>query len=141
MPISLPQNNSRELYAILKYDSKGSNVIQVFSNLGIDSNRAKTVELDSINVRDENGIEYKIDYGNSPQQYLKRKVYDESKATFVDEVDSKGNPVKYVVVEGKLRRADGNKIVLDDTVTTFYKPLINSSKKHLEIMNKYNIAC
>ena len=48
---------------------------------------------------------------------------------------------KYVVVEGKLRRADGNKIVLDDTVTTFYKPLITSSKKHLEIMNKYNIAC
>ena len=74
-------------------------------------------------------------------QDLSQKVQRGQHFAIVDEVDSKGNPVKYVVVEGKLRRADGNKIVLDDTVTTFYKPLINSSKKHLEIMNKYNIAC
>ena len=140
MPISLPQADSKRLYALLKYDSKGSNVIQVFTNLGIDSNKQETMEVPSISMKDENGVEYKIDYANSPQQYLKRKVYDENKACFTDELDSNGNPVKYVVADGKLRRADGEKIVLNDTVTTFYKPLINPSSKHLEIMNRYNIC-
>ena len=48
--------------------------------------------------------------------------------------------IKYIVVDGELRRADGEKIVLNDTVTTFYKPLMNDSQKQLDIMKRYHIA-
>ena len=142
MPISLPQQDSKNLYALLKYDDKGSNVIQVFSNVGITKDiyeikEDKPIEVPYISVVDSNGVEYKIN-SEGGSSYMKRKVYSPKKRSFVDEVDEHNNPVKYIIADGKLRRADGEKIVLNDTVTTFYKPLINNDKKQLEIMNRYH---
>ena len=142
MPISLPQQDSKKLYALLKYDDKGSNVIQVFSNVGITKDiyeikEDKPIEVPYISVVDSNGVEYKIN-SEGGSSYMKRKVYSPKKRSFVDEVDEHNNPVKYIIADGKLRRADGEKIVLNDTVTTFYKPLINNDKKQLEIMNRYH---
>ena len=144
IPISLPQDNSHDLYAILKYDKKGSNVIHVFSNKGISADPYqgmfdKTVQVPHIKVIDGNGVQYKIKDSNGQDTYLKRKVYDETKAKFVDEVDTDGNPVKYVVVDGLLRRADGKNIVLNDTVTTFYKPLALAKVSHDDIMRLFHV--
>ena len=145
IPVSLPQDNSHDLYALLKYDSKGSNVIQVFCNKGINADPYKEMtdkiyEVPHINVVDSNGSFCRIKDSEGKDAFLKRKVYDETKAKFVDEVDENGNPILYVTVDGKLRRADGKSIVLNDTVTTFYKPLINDGQKQLDIMKKYHTA-
>lgn len=145
-PVILPQKDSKNFLAMLKYDKKGSNVIQVISNMGIEESspyelsKPKSVVIPSVKIADKNGIEYKIKDAKGNNAELHRKVYDKSKAKFVDETDSNGKPVKYVVVDGELRRADGEKIVLNDTVTTFYKPLMNDSQKQLDIMKRYHIA-
>ena len=145
-PIILPQNDSKNLLAMLKYDKNGSNVIQVISNMGIEESspcelsKPKSVIIPSVKIADKNGIEYKIKDAKGNNAELHRKVYDKSKAKFVDETDSNGNPVKYVVVNGELRRADGKSIVLNDNVTTFCKPLMNDGQKQLDIMKRYHIA-
>ncbi len=144
MPISLPQDNSHDLYAILKYDDNGSNVIHVFSSKGITADPYKemsdmTCEVPYVKVQDNNGVQYRIKDSNGKDTYMKRKVYDETSAKFTDEVDENGNPVKYVVVEGKLKRADGKPIVLNDTVTTFYKPLVENKVSHQDIMRLFHV--
>lgn len=143
-PISMPQKNSHDLYAILKYDKKGSNVIHVFSNKGITADPYQgmydmTCEIPYVKIEDSNGVQYRIKDSQGKDTYLKRKVYDETKAKFVDELDSNGNPVKYVVTDGKLRREDGKNIVLNDTVTTFYKPLVESKVSHQDIMQLFHV--
>lgn len=148
MPISLPQGTN-DLYAILKYDDKGSNVLHVFSNVGMTKdphskmNEDEKTEVLSINLKDEDGVQYLTD-----KSYLYRKVYQKEYdkngnyigGKFVDEVDSNGSPVKYIVSDGKLRREDNKKIVIDDTVTTFYKPVNIGKVSHQEIMSRFFAA-
>lgn len=143
-PIPLPQDDSGNLYALLKYDSKGSNVIHVFCGKGATYDPYQEMsdmryETPYINMVDKNGIEYKIKDSDGKDTYLKRKVYDESKAKFVDEVDSNGNSVEYCVVNGKLRRKDGQNIVLNETVTTFYKPFVENKISHNDIMQLFHV--
>lgn len=145
MPVSLPQE-SGDLYAMLKYDDKGSNVLHVFSNAGMTSDPYSkmdengTIEVQDISLKDVNGVQYGTD-----KSYFYRKVYQKEfdkngeylGGKFVDETDSNGNPVKYFVIDGKLRRADGKKITINDTVTTFYKPINIGKVSHKEIMSRF----
>lgn len=164
IPVSLPQDN-QNLYALLKYDDKGSNVLHVFSNAGMTKDpyskmdEGAKIEVSSIKMSDSNGVCYTPDMRFNPEadpsdmpadkrsseHYMYRKVYKKQydkngnyiSGKFVDETDSNGNPVKYYVADGRLRRADGNKIVIDDTVTTFYKPLVKGKTTHDEIMRRF----
>lgn len=145
MPIGIKQE-SDDLFALLKYDDKGSNVIQVFSNVGMTSDphskmdEKATKEVGSIKLSDDKDIGF---FEN--KDFFYRKVYKKQYDTkgnylsgkFVDETDAKGIPVKYCVVNGELRRADGKDIRINDTVTTFYKPLSNGKVSHQEIMSRF----
>ena len=117
------------------------------------------IEVSSIKMSDSNGVCYTPDMRFNPEadpsdipadkrsseHYMYRKVYKKQydkngnyiSGKFVDETDSNGNPVKYYVADGRLRRADGRKIVIDDTVTTFYKPLVKGKTTHDEIMRRF----
>ena len=153
-PIPMAQSDRDNLYGIFKYDSKGSNVIQLFSSVGMNYNhlkpldKDKKVELDGIELpkrqakvsnfnnegtygeidKDISVISARISGEQCP---FKRLVYDERKREFVDEVDKNGKPVEYVVDEGSLKlvRADGKKIVIDDTLTTFYRDVSDKKNK------------
>ena len=144
IPISLPQENPSKLYAILKYDKKGSNVIHVFSSTGISADSYEEIpdvsrEIPYISLKDENNVGYLIKGDDGKAIHFRRKIYDKQKAKFIDEVDSYDKPVDYVAIDGKLRRADGENIVLNDTVTTFYKPITEAKKSHEDIMQLFHV--
>ena len=141
-PISLPQPENKGIYALLKYDDKGSSVIQVFSNVGMTSdyneplNKDKeSVEVKAISLKGEDGAEYDFHTpGAKKDIVIKRKVYDRNSGKFRDEVDSNGYPIRYTVVGDSLVRADGKPIKLNETVSTFYKPTGLGKVSHDRIM-------
>lgn len=120
--IKLDQNDDKHL-AFYKYNDRGSEVIQVISTVGLpndikapmDENAKETVS--SIKISTEG---FKIPDTKEKEVY-RRLVYDEKTGKYVDEKQGQ-KPVEYIIVDGELKRKDGNgDITLNSTLTNFYK--------------------
>ncbi len=133
-PISLnmDKQDNLDMWPMLKYDEFGSQVLSVItsnrmpkgheSRLGVDLNEIH--EIDSIEIKDENGLS-----GLPDGTILRRKVYDEEQAKFVDD------DIDYIVENGKIKSTKG-KIKVDDTVLTFYVPNPRLEKhKYMPVYN------
>ncbi len=129
-----------KMWPIFKYDDKGSRVVELITNNGV--NTCKKIKYDGdksfVNIAPENkkkiykvsSIPIKDKEGNCPFEdgtVLRKKVYDKALAKYVDDGE------KYVVKEGRIVNANKNRsIIIEDTTATFYAP--NDEKENMSYM-------
>ncbi|MBQ8848260.1 MAG: hypothetical protein IJ003_04880 [Candidatus Gastranaerophilales bacterium] len=115
------------MWPIYKYDEQGSKVISVVTALKIDEAYGESASVSSIALKKD---------GKSPLPdgtKLRRYVYDKNDYT-IEKKD--GEIVEYIVEAGAIKRIDKQKIVLNDTVSTFYVPNEKDPKYRASVFNQ-----